>query len=76
MLFGKFYEIINIRLDGFNTTLHGRNGIGLSKQSYALAPFSAKFSIGKHGGTAAMLAMQIASEDKDFIGCKLRDVIR
>lgn len=76
MLFGKFNEIINIRLDGFNTSLHGRNGIRLSKQSYALTSFSTKFPIGKSGGTAAMHTLQIATEDKNFIGRKLRNVIR
>ena len=30
MLFGKFYEIINIRLDGFNTSLHGRKCVSCS----------------------------------------------
>ncbi len=76
MLFGKFHEIINIRLDGFNSALHAWNGVALSLQAYPLPHDGTKILIGFSGGSTTMHALQIAPKDKNLVGCKFLDEMR
>lgn len=64
---GKTDERIYIGLDGFHTTLHGRDGVCLAMQTNTFAPYGTKPLISKPCGTASMCACQIATKDKYLI---------
>ena len=54
-------EFIDIRLDGFNSSLHSWNGIGSTCQSDTDTPFRAEFYVCCPCRTATMMACEIAS---------------
>ena len=54
-------EFIDIRLDGFNSSLHGRNGIGLAGKSNTDTPFCTEFHVCCPCRTATMPACEIAA---------------
>ena len=53
---GKCDKCINIGRDGFHATLHGRNGIALTLQSFSLSPDGAELIVSKTSGTTGMPA--------------------
>ena len=64
---GKTDERIYVGLDGFHTTLHGRDGVCLAMQTNAFAPYGTKSFISKPCGTATMCACQITTKNKYLI---------
>ena len=67
MLFGKADELIHVWFDGFNTALHGWNGITLTLKSNALSPYCTKAIIGKPCSTTAMCTSKVAAKHKYLI---------
>lgn len=61
---GKCDKCINIGRDGFHATLHGRNGIALTLQSFSLSPDGAELIVSKTSGTTGMHACQVAAENE------------
>lgn len=61
---GKCDKCINIGRDGFHATLHGRNGIALTLQSFSLSPDSAELVVSKTSGTTGMHASQVTVENE------------
>ncbi len=64
MRLGKCDKCINIGRDGFHATLHGRNGIALTLQSFSLSPDGAELVVSKTSGTTGMHACQVAAENE------------
>ena len=60
VLLGEADESIHVWLDGFHTTLHGRDGVCLTMQPHAFAPNGTKPVVSQACSTATMCACQIA----------------
>ena len=69
---GKCDKCINIGRDGFHATLHGRNGIALTLQTFSLAPDGTEFVVSKTSGTTGMPACQVAAENENLIVAQFR----
>ena len=61
VLLGEADESIHVWLDGFHTTLHGRDGVCLTMQTHAFAPNGTKPIVSQACSTATMCARQIAA---------------
>lgn len=60
VLLCKTDERIYVGLDGFHTTLHGRDGVCLTMQTNTFAPYGAKPFVSQPCCTATMFASQFA----------------
>ena len=58
----KIYKLINVWSDSFNTSLHGRYGIGLACKSYTNAPFSTEFLVSGSCCTAHVMTSEVAAK--------------
>ena len=67
MLLSKRYELVDIRTDGFHASLHCRDGIALSLQTYALPHDGTKLAEGNVCSTTAMHSLQIAAKDENLV---------
>ena len=67
MIHGKGDELVNIGFDGFDTTLHGWNGIALSLQADTLSPYSSEFHLCDSCRTTAMMPLKVAAKNEHFI---------
>ena len=61
VIFGKADEVIHIRLDGPNASLHRRDGITLALEPDPIAPDRPELVIGQSCSTAAVSSGQIAA---------------
>jgi hypothetical protein len=75
MLFGKFDELIDVWLDGFDTALHCRYCVRLPLKPDASPEYCAKFFVGNPRRPAVMVYLEIAAEYKHFVCSELRDAI-
>lgn len=69
---GKCDKCINIGRDGFHATLHGRNGIALTLQSFSLSTDGAELIVSKTSGTTGMPACQVAAENEYLLVLQFR----
>ncbi|MCF2634192.1 hypothetical protein I6E40_02215 [Prevotellamassilia timonensis] len=67
VLFGETDERIYVGLDGINTALHGRDGVCLTMQPHAFAPYGTKPVVSQACSSASMCACQIAAKDKYLV---------
>ena len=56
--------------------LHGGEGVGATRQALADAPFGAEVLVCIPGSAAAMHAVDVTAENKDFIAVEVRDGVR
>ena len=75
ILFGKANELIHIGLDGFHPTLHGRDGVCLTMQTHAFAPYGTKLVLSQACSTATMCTCQIAAKHKYLVLLQFRNPI-
>ena len=67
MLPGIPDEFIDVWLDGFNSALHGWDGITLAAMSYTAAHDSAKLLECDKSGSTAMHAFEIGAKDENLV---------
>ena len=58
----KIYKLINVWPDGFNTSLHGRYGIGLASESYTYSPLSTEFLVSSSCCTAHVMTGEVTAK--------------
>ena len=75
MLLGKTDKRIYIGLDGFHTTLDGRDSVCLTMKTHAFAPYSAKPIVCQPCSTATMCASQITAKLEYLILLQFRNPI-
>ena len=66
--FGEGYELVDIGLDCFDASLHSWYRIGLTTKTNPTTHYGPKLPERKIGRSSPMHSLQVASEDKDFIG--------
>ena len=76
MSLGELDKFVNVWLDSFDSSLHGRDGVGLTLQSDALPPYCAEFVQCGPGCPATVMSGEVAAEDKHFVGFQLIDSFR
>jgi len=76
VLLGKSDKFIHVWYNGFDTALHGGDGIRLALQAHALTIDGAKLIDGNPGRPSPMITVEIATKDKYFIGQKRVDMVR
>lgn len=69
-------ELGYIRPDGIRASVHGGYRVALSLQADACAPDGSEMLEGCAGGSSAMHPRKVGTEDKYFIFCDMRDVLR
>ena len=74
MLRGILNKLVDVRLDGFGSSLHGGNGVAAALRSHTDAHLGPKIETGGSGGTSAVHALEVAAKHKDLIGSKRCDV--
>ena len=73
MLLGEGNELVHIRTDGINPTLHRRDAVALPLQSYALSHDGAKLAVGDISRPTAVHSLQVAAEYEYLVGLQLRN---
>ena len=76
VLTGILDEIVHIRLDFRQWSVHRWDSITLSLRAHTVTPFCAKVIIGIACCTAHVLAFQIAAENENLALREFRDLIR
>ena len=76
MRLGEGYELCHIRLYGFHSALHRRDGVALTLQANALTHDGAELPPGHPRGTAAVGTMEVRPKDEDFILLQFCDIVR
>ena len=64
---GKGDELVNVRLDGIGTSMHGGDGIALALKADALSPYGTEMLVGDAGSTAAVLAGEVAAKNENLV---------
>ena len=67
MVLGKTDKLVHVWLNGLHFSLHGRNGIALALQTYALSHDGSELAVCDICSTASVHTSQIAAEYKDLV---------
>ena len=59
-------KLINVWSDGFNTSLHGRYGIGPTSEPYTYSPLGTEFLVSSFCCTAHVMTGEVAAEDENL----------
>lgn len=72
---GEGDELVNVGLDGVGASVHGGDGVALALKADALSPHGTELLVGNTGGTAAVLAREVAAKDEDLVLLQRGDII-
>lgn len=72
---GERDELVDVGAYGFDTALHGGDGVGFSLQTDALAPDGSEVFEGESGSASGVAAGEVAPEDEDFAGVQCRNTV-
>jgi len=75
VLLGEADESIHVWLDGFHTTLHGRDGVCPAMQTHAFAPYGTKPVVSQSCSTATMCACKVTAKHEYLILLQFRNSI-
>ena len=76
MLLGIRDELIDVRLDRLQSSLHRRNGIALAGRSDTYTPFGTKLLVCITCCAASVKAREVTAEDEYLIRREMCDVVR
>ena len=76
MIFSKFNEFIDVRLDSLHAALHSRNGIRLPLNAVAVTHHSAEFHTSGKGGATCMVTLKIAAKNENLVRLERNNVVR
>ena len=69
-------ELVNIRLDRLNASLHRRYSVALSLWAITITHHGTKVKAGCACGTSTVHSGKVATEDEDLVGLELGNILR
>ena len=69
-------EIVDIGAYGFNSALHGWDGIRLALETDSLTVDGTEAFVSNAGSTSTVVTGEVATEDEDFVRLEVGDEIR